>query len=165
MAQTTIRKNAANNIEDARHLQAFELYASLGQRRSYRRVAGQMGVSVSTIKLWSKQQGWRERIVEREVQAARQLSDSVQGGPDSDNVRNLKIVRVALMKVAKAIAAGSVRIQMGDLDRLVKLEERLTGVLPTLRTIGTIQRSVQAQTASKFCLMVSPGPYSPAKEE
>ena len=113
--------------QPARQQRALEVYWSLGPKRSYQRVAGQIGVSVSTIKSWARQHGWKEQIVEREVQAARQLSDSVQTGPDPDSVRNLKIVRVALMKVAKAVAEGSVRIQMGDLDRLMRLEERLTG--------------------------------------
>jgi hypothetical protein len=110
-----------------RQQQAFELYWSLGRKRTYRRVAAQLGVSVSTIKSWSRQNNWKQQIAERAVQEARQLADSAETGPDPDNVRNLKITRVALMKVAKAIAEGRVRIQMGDLDRLVKLEERLTG--------------------------------------
>ena len=114
--------------QPARQQRAIEVYWSLGPKRSYQRVAAQIGVSVSTIKSWARQHAWKEQLAEREVQAARQLSDSVQTGPDPDSVRNLKIVRVALMKVAKAIAQGSVRIQMGDLDRLVRLEEHLIGI-------------------------------------
>ncbi len=118
----------ANSSPDPRHQQAFEIYWSLGQKRSYARVAKRVGVSTSTIKLWSKQQRWRQRILEREVQQSRQLADTVQSGPDPESDRNLKIVRVAILRIAKAIAEGRVRSTMGDLDRMVRLEERLTGV-------------------------------------
>lgn len=117
----------SRNNEDPRHQQAFELYLSQGPKRSYRRVAQQMGLSTSTIKLWSRTQGWRDRIVECEVRKARQLADSTQMGPDPENVRNLKIVHAALMRIAKAIAEGRVPVRMGDLERMVRLEEHLTG--------------------------------------
>jgi len=46
----------------------------------------------------------------------------------TDSERNLKIVRAALVKLARGIAEGRVRMQMGDLERLVRLEEHLAEV-------------------------------------
>ena len=108
--------------EQERHRQAFELYRSLGTRRSYRKVAEQFGVSVSTVKLWATKHGWQDRIREHDADDARQKADRLLQSNDDEIDRNLKIVRVALMKVAKAIAEGRVKIQMGDLDRLVRLQ-------------------------------------------
>ena len=108
--------------ERERHRQAFELYRSLGTRRSYRKVAEQFDVSTSAVKLWATKYGWQDRIREHDAEHQRQTADRLlQSGTDEID-RNLKIVRVALMKVAKAIAEGQVKIQMGDLDRLVRLE-------------------------------------------
>jgi len=105
-----------------RHRQAFELYRSLGTRRSYRKVAAHFDVSTSAVKLWATKHNWQDRIREHDAENARQTADRVLQSNDDEIDRNLKIVRVALMKVARAIAEGRVKIQMGDLDRLVRLE-------------------------------------------
>lgn len=114
--------------QPGRQQQAFELYLSMRPRRSYRRVADQMGVSVSTVKAWSKQNHWRQRIMEREVDESRKLADQVENDADAKSARSLKVVNMAILKIAKAIAEGRVKASMGDLDRMVRLEERLTGV-------------------------------------
>lgn len=116
-----------NTDTSPRHERAFELYASMA-KRSYGRVAQELGVSTSSVKAWSREHLWRKRLTEREVEHARQIADRVESGPDPDNVRNLKIVRVAILKIARAIAEGRVKATMGDLDRMVKLEERLLGI-------------------------------------
>ena len=36
--------------------------------------------------------------------------------------RNLQIVHMALVQLAKAVADGQVRMGLGDLDRLIRLE-------------------------------------------
>jgi len=113
--------------EQAHHKSAFELYYSLGAGRSYKRVANKVGVSPSTVKLWSRSFDWRQRIRERDANVARQAADQAMQANVNEQSRNLKIVRVALLKVAKAIAGGHVRVQIGDLDRLIRLEEHLTG--------------------------------------
>lgn len=110
------------------HEDAFKYYHGLGVRRSYRRVAEHYGVSPSTVKLWSREGGWRHRIIEREAEESRRLADSGQTGPGAESDRNLKIIDMAILKLARAIAEGRIRGSMGDLDRLVRLEERLTGV-------------------------------------
>lgn len=146
--------NPAPDGLDPRHQQAFEIYWSLGQKRSYGRVARRIGVSASTIKLWSRQQRWQQRILEREVQQSRQLANRVASGPNPDSDRNLKIVRVAILKIAKAIAEGRVRSTMGDLDRMVRLEERLTGIHginpKTLAEAAVLLEDVQHMTVDQL---------------
>lgn len=109
-------------MSQERHQDAFDFYRSLGPRRSYRKVAEQFDVSVSAVKLWAKKHNWQDRIREHDANEARHKADRILQSADDEIDRNLKIVRVALMKVAKAIAEGRVKIQMGDLDRLVRLE-------------------------------------------
>jgi hypothetical protein len=109
------------------HQQAFELYASLGERRSYRRVASQLGVSERTVRNWAKQEKWRERLGEREDQVARQLSDRSMHSSFSERERDLKIVRMAKIKLTKDIAEGRVKGRVTDLEMLIRLEAELLG--------------------------------------
>ena len=111
--------------EQEHQRQAFAVYAGLGARRSYRRVAEQMGVSVSAVKLWAQSFGWQKRLQEQEADKTRQLADRATQQGSAESQRNLKIVQAALIRLAKGIAEGSVKMQMGDLDRLVRLEEHL----------------------------------------
>jgi transposase-like protein len=111
--------------EQEHHRKAFEFYYSLGGQRSMEKVAKELGVSVSTVKLWSRSFNWRQRLWEREANTARQIADRHLSNEIDGFDRHKKIVKMALLKVAKAIADGKVRIQMADLDRLICLEQLL----------------------------------------
>lgn len=111
--------------EQDNHRKAFEMYYALGEKRSYRQVAQQLGVSLPTVKLWARAFGWRQRIRERDATVARKVADHAIQSNVRDGERNQKIVELALMKVAKAIAEGKVRIQLSDLDRILRLQEFL----------------------------------------
>ena len=131
--------------------QAFLLYQSLGPKRTFKAVATQLGVSERTVRSWAKQNDWRRKATEREIAEARRLADQTITETTAHQDRNLKIVRVALMKVAKAIAEGRVRIQMGDLDRLVRLEGYITeqrgdNVRPDLQSLTDEQLMERMRT-------------------
>jgi transposase len=113
--------------EDERHERAFAVYLSLGEKRSYKQVAAQVGVSLSTVKQWSKRYRWKERIAERDAEAARQVADNTLSNTVEEFTRNKKIVQMAMVKLAKAIADGRIKMQLGDLDRLIKLQSFLDG--------------------------------------
>ena len=86
-----------------------------------------LGVSISAVKLWARSFGWQARIQERDADSARHLADrSLQSGPE-ERVKQHKIVQLAMMRLAKAIAEGKVRMQLGDLDRLIRLSAFLEG--------------------------------------
>lgn len=116
------------HTEKEHHKQAFETYYGLGLKRTYKAVADKYEVSVSTIKNWSRSFGWRDRIVERDAAITRQVANrTLQEGID-ENERNLKIVEAALIRTAKEIAAGRVKVTMKDVPLLIQLDERLRGV-------------------------------------
>jgi hypothetical protein len=111
--------------EQEHHRRAFEIYAAMEGRRSYETVARQMDVSLSSVKLWAGTFGWQARLKQREATLARQMADRVLETRTTDNDQYRKLVRMALIKVAKAINADKVRVQVADLDRLVRLEQYL----------------------------------------
>lgn len=104
-----------------RHDQAFEIYRSLGPKRTYGAVARQMGVSLSSVKSWASRGRWRERIGERELATAREDADQALSDTAEDREQQRKIIRLALVKLARAIVDGKVRFQGADLDRLIRL--------------------------------------------
>lgn len=113
--------------EQGHHQKAFECYVALGEKRSFKQVAKQAGVSLSTIKLWSRSFGWRQRIRERDAQIARRVADQTLQSDIDEQDRNKRIVRMALVRLAKAIADGKVRMQLSDLDRLIRLQSYIEG--------------------------------------
>jgi len=133
--------------EHDRHKRAFEIYYSQSGSRSHDRVARELSVSLATVKGWSRSFSWQRRIDERDAQVAREVADrSLQSGVE-ETERNLKIVRVALMKLAKGIADGKVKMQLGDLDRLIRLETFLRDGTDgkTPRTAEEVLTVLQAQ--------------------
>lgn len=121
--------------EQEHHKKAFEVYATQSGKRSYERVATELGVSVSSVKHWSRTFGWKSRLREWDAAAARQAADRALHADSRMHERNLRIVRGALMRTAQDIAQGRVKPQMGDLDRLIHLEEHLVAQRQALATI------------------------------
>ena len=64
--------------EREHHRRAFEAYYDLGRRRSLGKLAKKLGRPISSIKLWSREFNWQERLLERErdVALAMQLNDT-----------------------------------------------------------------------------------------
>ena len=112
--------------EQEHHKKAFEFYYSLGETRSYGKVAGKFGVSVQSIKLWGRQFNWRKRVNERDAEVVRIMATKAINKEVSSRTRNLQIVQMALVRLAKAIAEDKIKMTLADLDRLIRLESFLT---------------------------------------
>lgn len=112
--------------EGDRQFQAFEFYAS-GPRATYQVVARETGVSVRTIKSWARKYSWKQRIQAREAGMASQLAGRGLAQGVEETERNLKIVRLAIGRVAKAISDEQVKMSMTDLESLIRMEEHLLG--------------------------------------
>lgn len=120
MAKTRLLK-----VEKEHHVQAFEAYHALGPGRSHQAVAKQFGVSIGSVKNWSRSFRWQERIAEREADVARTVASRNLNEEVSRRERNDRIVQMALIRLAKAIADGHVKMTLSDLDRLIRLESYL----------------------------------------
>jgi len=115
-------------VERAHHQRAFALYAAQGHKRTYQAVAQQMGVSLRSVKSWAQRFHWQQRIGEREAALARQVADQALTQGIAERSRHLKIVEMAIVRLAKGINEGQVRLQMGDLERLIRLKGYLAGI-------------------------------------
>ena len=112
--------------EQPHHQRAFEHYYGLGEQRSYERVATELGVAPSTVKLWARSFGWRDRLRERDLEVAREVADRTLTDEVSRRERSLQIVHLAMVQLAKAIAEGEVKMTLADLDKLIRLEAFLS---------------------------------------
>ena len=75
--------------------------------------------------LWGKSLRWKERLRERDLQAAREVASRTLADEVNHRARNLQIVHMALVQLAKAVADGHVKMALGDLDKLIRLESFL----------------------------------------
>jgi hypothetical protein len=109
------------------HQEAFEIYVALGPSRSYRQVAEKLGVSLPTVKRWAKANLWPSRVDEREAQIARQVADRTIDSAVDDLERKRKLVKAALIRLGQAIGQGKIKLQLSDLDRMIRLDALLQG--------------------------------------
>ena len=112
--------------EKEHHEQAFEYYYGMGERRSYEKVAARFQVALSTVKLWGKSFHWKGRVRERDADVAREMAARTLSDEVSRRERSVQIVQLALVQLAKAIAEGKVKMTLGDLDKLIRLEAFLS---------------------------------------
>ena len=113
--------------EREHHKKAFEVFFSLGDRRTYRAAASQLGVSVSTIKSWNRSFGWAQRISERDAEVVRQATERSMSDAVAETERNLKMIRAAKNKVMKDILEGKAKSASGDLAKFIQLEREIQG--------------------------------------
>ena len=111
--------------EQPHHERAFEYYYALGEKRSYEKVAEEFSVSMSAVKLWGTSFGWKRRTKDRDIQIAREMASRTLSDEVNHRERNLKIVQMSLVRIAKAIVDGDVKMTMSDLDKLIRLESFL----------------------------------------
>lgn len=115
--------------ENDRHREALRYYESLGPSRTYADVARKFEVSQNSIQLWARSFGWEARADEHDAQTARRTIElAEQAGIETDakaRVRNLKLVKMAMLQLAKSMAGGNVRMNVRDLDHLIRLEQDL----------------------------------------
>ena len=111
--------------EQPHQIRAFEYYYSLGECRSYDKVAAEFEVAVSTVKLWGRSFGWKERTRDRDLEVAREVATRTLDGEVSRRERNTQIIQMAILQLAKAVAEGQLKMTLSDLDRLVRLEAYL----------------------------------------
>jgi predicted transcriptional regulator len=147
--------------EQEHHKHAFELYNSLGAKRSHKTVARQLGVSTSAVKQWSAAFNWSQRVQEKDAASARGLADRALRSDLDDRSKQQKIVQMALIKLAKAIAEGQVKMQLGDLDRLIRLKAYLEGydesrdMGKTPEEIAEFLNMLDYQTYEKVCAIIN----------
>jgi hypothetical protein len=117
--------------EQEHHRQGFERYYALGESRSYERVAAEMSVSPAAVKLWGRSFQWRSRVRSRDLEVARRLADRASTTVSDTRSKRRKILDLAIMKLAKAVAEDQVRYTAGDLEKLLRLEQQLADLEQT----------------------------------
>lgn len=107
--------------------QAFELYYSMGAKRSLAAVAGSCGKTTRTIGEWSRIFKWQDRIVQREIEET-QEKGSVANAVIDAKAEYRQIIRALVATFVKDYKAGKIRIKnIQDFERLVKLDLLLLG--------------------------------------
>jgi hypothetical protein len=114
-------------IEHERHRRAFETYYAMGHGRSLTKLARKIGMSLSAVKLWSRELKWTERLEERERDVVKAMAKSSVKIETDTRLRNRQLLQLALVQIAKKLAEGKVRVTLADLDRLIRLEAFLAG--------------------------------------
>jgi hypothetical protein len=113
--------------EKEAHLKAFETYFEMGPTRSLSKLSDRLGISRSALRDWSMAFRWQERIDERGRDVAKVMASRSIRTEAEDRSKQRQLVQLALVTVARQIAEGRVRGNMGDLDRLIRLERFLEG--------------------------------------
>ena len=114
--------SGSSSSENAEQRMAFDLYYRMGVDRSLVKVAEKTEKHLNTIKNWSAQFGWQERVVEREKAIAENNREVQVVLQEQDlKKKHIKILDVAITKGVQDIASGNVKIKtVGDLIKLIE---------------------------------------------
>lgn len=112
--------------ESAKAYQAFCKYLDMGEKRSIRAVAQQLGKSATLMARWSSTWHWPDRVAEYEVDLRRQAYKKAQNDAEKMAKRHINI---ALKMQEKALAALNATkpeyIQVRDMITLLREATKL----------------------------------------
>lgn len=127
--------------------QAFDLYYSMGEKRSLEAVASGCGRSTRTIGEWSRRFGWKDRVVQREIEDAANQG-SVANSVIDAKAEYRKIIRALIAGFIKDYKAGKIRIKnIQDFERVVKLDLMLLGEVPQVDVKSNVELSEEDRKA------------------
>lgn len=106
--------------ETPRHIEAFETYYALGDKRSYMALAQRLNVSKTSIAKWSKAHNWLMRATQRDIEIARRLERKTNTAIVNSKADYRKEIRENL-KLLKAVL-GTALQKVKDEDGNVKTE-------------------------------------------
>lgn len=117
--------------ETLRHKEAFEYYYSLGDNRSYPKVALKFTVSKTSIKKWAKNFNWQERIELRDINNGKELEKKVDKAIVNSKADYRALIKKVVKKFEQKLKDGKIRIERPeDLNVMAKLDLLLMGESP-----------------------------------
>lgn len=127
---------------------AFELYYSLGDKRSLRAVAETIGRTERTVAGWSRAFNWVARVTQRNIEDAQNSKEAKITAELTDVRTKYRILINNLMAdFSKDIAQGKVKIKnVNDYEKLVKLDMLLMGeATERVEAGGTVDLSQESK--------------------
>lgn len=110
--------------------QAFLFYYSLGSDRTLQEVADKFGLSLRSLKQYSIDGKWKERIAELEEKAKIELNERLMKIAEQKRLEYLQgllaITQLTINKYAETIVNAN-RVQAKDIEILINLVRELTG--------------------------------------
>jgi len=112
----------------------FDLYYSMGKDRSLKAVSEKSGRAFSTLKIWSSEDGWVERVEQRDIENARKLQQKTDETVIDTKAGYRKLIKAAIKKLLVKDKDGTVILSPAfevksphDLETLIKLDLLLMG--------------------------------------
>ena len=96
--------------ETLKHQEAFDFYYSLGDNRSYAKVADKFNVTIGTVTKWAGSFSWQRRIVERDRKIALQIKREMDKQILQDKKNYRKIIQATINKYVENFKAGKVEV-------------------------------------------------------
>lgn len=114
--------------ESMLHIEAFEYYYALGNKRNWEAVAKEFNKSPRTIASWGTKFGWRERIKMRDIEVSKKLVQQTTAQAIDEKLKYRKVIKLAMAKLIKEIQSDDFKTKgIQDLERLIKLDMLLLG--------------------------------------
>jgi len=114
--------------ETLRHREAFEYYYSLGEKRSYPKVASKFTVSRTSIKKWAKAFNWQTRIEQRDIENSKTLAKKTNKAVVNSKADYRALIKETVDIYKQKLKDGKIKVNKPqDLDTLAKLDLVLMG--------------------------------------
>ncbi|HEY0828673.1 MAG TPA: hypothetical protein VGE40_11295 [Bacilli bacterium] len=114
--------------ETREHIEAFDYYYSLGEFRSLGKVAQKFGKGNITVKRWSSEFHWQNRVQERDQQLGEQLILRTNEEILGFHEMNREIAKNLIQDYLDRVKDGKIKLHsIADWKRVVEIEQMIAG--------------------------------------
>lgn len=132
-------------VETKRHGDAFDAYYAMGPERSLVRLAGDRGVSVKSIKKWSTEFNWQERLIQRDLEINRKTEEKTNKAIVNTKADYRADIRLALQPIKALINSAIIEVtneETGQKENQLKFSVENPKDMASI--IGALDRLIKA---------------------
>lgn len=114
--------------EKLKHIEAFDYYYVLGDKRTLQSVAAKFTVSRQSISKWKKEFNWQKRIESRDINNGKKLEAKTDKAIVNSKADYRALIKKVVKKFEEKLKDGKIRIERPeDLNIMAKLDLLLMG--------------------------------------
>ena len=142
--------------EKQKHLDAFELFYTLGGEASHencRGVAEELQISERTFWNWYKKFGWKERVQLRNIDVSKEVEKKTNSTIADNKAKYLTYVHKLFDDWKKKVDSGEAPVEIksaSDVDKIVKLALLLQNEASEISKVETDEKSVVDDVKDSF---------------
>ena len=159
--------------ETLRQKEIFDIYYSLGDKRSFEKLreklktapnATKMIPSLTTLKRWSKKFNWQERIQQRDAEISKGLEKKINQDIINEKAEHRKLIKAILNELKRSLIEYQNEIKEGIKPAQIETIKDLKDISQIIDTLIKLDLNILGEPLTQNVNLIISEKYLPSDE-